>query len=104
MHRPRFSRLFFAWPGVLLLLAASASQAADPGVDFFEKNVRPVLVQHCYSCHSQEAKKQRGGLRLDTQAGLLKGGDSGPVVVPGTPSASLLLKAVRYTDSHLKMP
>ncbi len=77
--------------------------SADPGADFFETKVRPVLVEHCYPCHSAQAGKQRGGLRLDTRDGLLKGGDSGPALVPGKPSASLLVKAIRHVDD-LKMP
>jgi hypothetical protein len=104
MQQLRPSRWLFAWPWALLLAATAAGRGAEPGLDFFEKNVRPVLVQHCYGCHSQEAKKQRGGLLLDTRTGTLKGGDSGPAVVPGKPAASLLLQAVRYTDPRLKMP
>lgn len=84
------------------------SSAAGPdaaGIEFFEKKIRPVLVAHCYQCHSAEAakaKKLRGGLLLDSRDGLLKGGDSGPSLVPGKPTASLLIKAVQH-DS-LKMP
>src|SRR2546429_9821 len=67
----------------LLLL----TPAADPdGVSFFEKKIRPVLVEYCYKCHSAEAqakKKLRGALRLDTREGLLVGGDTGPAIVPG---------------------
>jgi hypothetical protein len=63
-----------------------------------------VLVEHCYSCHSTEAKKQRGNLLLDSREGARKGGDSGAAVVPGKPEQSLLLKAVRQTDEELKMP
>src|SRR5262249_17905689 len=64
----------------------------------------PVLVEHCYKCHAAEAGKPKGGLRLDSRAGLLQGGDTSPAVVPGKPNASLLLKAVRYTDEALRMP
>src|SRR5262245_59199156 len=78
--------------------------ASDPGTAFFEQKVRPVLVQHCYECHSAASKKQRGGLLLDTKDGLRKGGDSGPAVVPGKPAESLLLKAVRHTSTELRMP
>src|SRR5215208_2374473 len=84
------------------LTAPAASGAA--GVEFFEKKVRPVLVEHCYSCHSAQAKKQRGGLALDTREGLLKGGDRGPAVVPGKPDESLLIRAVRHADKALQMP
>src|SRR4051812_3615466 len=91
----------------LTLLAARGAAAPDKaGLDFFEKKVRPILVKHCYACHSAEArakKKLRGGLLLDTREGLLKGGDSGPAVVPGKPGDSLLIKALRH-DGDLKMP
>jgi mono/diheme cytochrome c family protein len=82
--------------------AAPASDRA--GVEFFEKHVRPVLVENCYKCHSAEAEKVKGGLLLDTREGLLKGGDSGPVIVAGDPDKSLLIKSVRYTDDNLQMP
>ena len=73
-------------------------QAAQ--IEFFEKHVRPVLAEHCYSCHGP--KKQNAGLRLDTTAGLRAGGDSGPVIIPGQPEKSLLLRAVRReTDSPM---
>jgi hypothetical protein len=78
--------------------------AADDGIDFFEKKIRPILVEHCYQCHAKDAKKQRGGLLLDSRAGIRKGGDTGPAVVPGKPAESLLLKAVRHVDPELKMP
>ncbi len=89
--------------GAVLAWVASVS-AADPGVDFFEKKIRPVLVEHCYQCHSVAAQKQKGGLVLDSRDALRKGGDSGPAVVPGKPLESLLLKAVRYTEEELRMP
>src|SRR5262245_7118856 len=75
------------------------------GIDFFEAKVRPVLVEHCYSCHSAgiPAKKLEGGLLLDSRDGLLKGGDTGPAFVSGKPADSLLVKALRY-DGDLKMP
>jgi len=73
-------------------------QAAQ--IEFFEKHVRPVLAEHCYSCHG--SKKQNAGLRLDTTAGLRAGGDSGPVIIPGQPEKSLLIRAVRReTDSPM---
>ena len=73
-------------------------------VAFFEKKVRPVLVQQCYECHSAQAKKVRGGLLLDTREGTRRGGEQGPAVVPGDPEASLLVQAVRYEDENLQMP
>ena len=83
---------------------ASASEPERAGSDFFETKVRPVLVEHCYACHSPQAKKLRGGLLLDTIEGMRKGGQSGPAVVPGKPEESLLVQAVRYDDELIKMP
>src|SRR6476619_3177762 len=83
--------------------ATAAPTKADPaGLDFFETKIRPVLVEHCYKCHAAEAKIIKGGLRLDSRAGLLKGGDTGPSVVPGQAEKSLLLKALKYDG--IEMP
>jgi hypothetical protein len=96
--------------GLLLLvlplwLGARPAQTAEPTVDdleFFEKKIRPVLVEQCHKCHIGD--KPKGKLLLDSRAGLLKGGDTGPAVVPGQPDKSLLLKAIRYTSDELRMP
>ena len=77
----------------------AACGAEDEGIKFFEQKIRPVLVQHCQSCHSVEAKeskKLQGGLFLDTAAGIAAGGDSGATLVKGKSAESLLLKALRY--------
>ena len=71
---------------------------------FFEKKIRPVLVEHCYECHSSTAKKIKGGLMLDSRAGVIKGGDNGPVISPGQPEASLLIQSIRHGDPALTMP
>jgi hypothetical protein len=90
---------------ILIFVAlAPALLAQDAGIEFFEKKIRPVLVEHCYECHSVSAKKVRGELLLDSREGVRKGGESGPVIVPGDPDKSLLIKAVRYTDAATKMP
>ncbi len=81
--------------------------AAEPGADsaeFFEKRIRPVLVERCYKCHSSGGEKIKGGLVLDTREGLLKGGDTRPAIVPGNPEKSLLIEALHYTNEDLKMP
>jgi len=93
------------FPRITTLLACSLTVAAraDEGMDFFEKKVRPLLVQRCLDCHSQE-KKVKGGLRLDTKEGWVIGGDSGPAIVPGEPDKSLFITAIRYTDLDLQMP
>jgi hypothetical protein len=79
---------------------ASVLSAAD--AEFFEKQVRPLLVQHCFECHS--AEKASGGLDLETRAGTLRGGDTGVAWVAGEPDASLLVQAVRYDKPDLQMP
>jgi hypothetical protein len=83
--------------------APGRAPAADQ-LAFFEKKIRPVLVGKCVECHSGEKNKLKGGLALDSTAGLLKGGDSGPTVVPGQPAESLLIKAIQHADPDLKMP
>ncbi|HEY0551578.1 MAG TPA: DUF1549 domain-containing protein, partial [Verrucomicrobiae bacterium] len=90
----------------VILAATFAGRAADEttGVEFFEKKIRPVLVESCYKCHSAQAEKVKGGLLLDTREAVLKGGDTGPALVAGDPEKSLLIKAVRYTDQDLQMP
>jgi hypothetical protein len=92
-----------------LLVFPATAVAAQPdanGVEFFEKKIRPVLVKHCYQCHSEDAqksKKLRGGLLLDSRAGILKGGDSGPALVPGKVKEGHLLQALQYSGD-VKMP
>jgi len=74
-----------------------ASKDHAAGVEFFEKQVRPLLVKHCLECHSSaDGKTVKGGLALDSRAAWMAGGESGPVIVPGDPDASLLIEAVRY--------
>jgi hypothetical protein len=100
----------------LLVLFAAFRPALSPAVSptttpeqiaFFEKNVRPVLVEHCYQCHSEKARnegKLKGGLFLDSREGVITGGDSGPAIVAGDPSKSLLANAVRWENSDTQMP
>jgi hypothetical protein len=83
---------------------ALTARGADPtpgSLEFFEKHVRPVLAEHCYSCHGD--KKQSAGLRLDTRAGVFKGTDGGPVVIKGEPDKSAMIKAIRHVG-EAKMP
>ncbi len=75
---------------------AGQNQGSEAQRAFFERKVRPVLVKHCYQCHSAEAESVHGGLLLDTRAGIRAGGEGGPAVVPGKPDESLLLEAIRY--------
>ncbi len=90
---------------VLGALPAVASAQADMSakVDFFERKIRPILVDNCYNCHSANTNS-KGGLRVDDRGGLTVGGNSGPAVVPGHPEKSLLLKAVRHVGASVKMP
>ncbi|MDR3459357.1 MAG: PSD1 and planctomycete cytochrome C domain-containing protein [Verrucomicrobiae bacterium] len=83
---------------------ALAADLTPSQLEFFESKIRPILVDNCYKCHSVDAEKIKGGLLLDSRDGVLKGGDSGKVIVPGDPEASLLIKAVRYGDPDLQMP
>ncbi|HEV7406447.1 MAG TPA: PSD1 and planctomycete cytochrome C domain-containing protein [Chthoniobacteraceae bacterium] len=97
--------------GVPLASWAALDPAApiDPPLDagqteFFEKNIRPVLADKCYKCHSAESTKVKGGLLLDTRQGIRAGGDTGHAVVPGSVSESLLVKALHWEDKDLRMP
>src|SRR4051794_32698082 len=92
--------------------SARAAEANKEGVEFFEKNIRPVLSESCYKCHSAEAvanKKLKGKFRADSLEGLTKGGESGkPGVVPGDPDKSSLILGIRYgytgDDESMNMP
>ena len=100
---PRFRLL----PLFCLFLALGVplpSLRAAESNEFFENKVRPLLTQHCYRCHSRQAKKLRGGLRVDSREALLAGGDSGPALVPGQPEKSRLIEAVGYKNVELQMP
>ena len=86
------------WP------SSSFSQETDPGIlEFFERHVRPLLVEHCYECHSA-ATETSGGLALDSRESLLKGGDSGSSIYANDPDRSLLMQAIEYRDPKLQMP
>lgn len=82
------------WPAIVL---------AEDDIAYFEKYIRPVLLDKCYSCHSAQAKSVKGGLYLDSKAGILQGGDSGSAIDLHSPSKSLLLQVLKY-DSEIKMP
>jgi hypothetical protein len=102
-------RTLIASAAVLALAARPSPALQQPpadreGIEFFEKKIRPVLVEKCYSCHSAQAPKLKGNLRLDSREGLLKGGDMGTALKPGDPDGSLLIQAIRYKDEDLRMP
>lgn len=98
--------LAFVVIGVLSLATSlAAEEQPEPTQEqltFFETKVRPVLVTHCYECHASDSKIVQGGLRLDSRAGLLHGGDTGPALVPGKADESLLIKALRHDG--IEMP
>src|SRR6056297_2714701 len=86
-----------------LLQQQAVGKPPAPGdLAFFENKIRPVLVKHCHECHAADAKELGGKLLLDSQAGILKGGESGPALVAGKPKTSLLIQALRYDG--LEMP
>jgi hypothetical protein len=87
-----------------LAMAADRALADDAGIEFFEKQVRPILVARCYECHSGTAKRLEGGLRLDSLAAAMKGGGTGPAVVPGKPKESLLVDAINYGELYQMPP
>jgi hypothetical protein len=80
----------------VVLFSASANAENTESVDWFEKKIRPVLVKHCYECHSASSKMIGGKLRLDYRDGLLKGGESGPSVSVGKAESSPLILALKY--------
>src|SRR6266403_603543 len=93
--------LAFFSTGMKSVPAAEINKHGSNQAEFFEKHVRPVLAENCFACHGPG--KQKGGLRLDSRAGLLAGGDSGPAMVTGNPDSSRLIQAIRYSGD-LRMP
>ncbi len=85
----------------LLTVAGGAHAGTD--LEFFENNIRPLLVKRCYECHSAD-EKIKAGLQLDVAEGWKQGGETGPALVPGDPELSLLIRAVRYQNADLEMP
>src|SRR5713226_3045242 len=92
----RFVPLLFLW-----VVAAPVWAQTPAATDFFEKKIRPILVNNCQACHN--AKIKTAGLDLSSAEGFLRGGQSGPIVVDGNPDASRLVKAIGYGES-MKMP
>ncbi|MFT7639658.1 MAG: hypothetical protein ACI9G1_001395, partial [Pirellulaceae bacterium] len=92
--------VLFALPS----FAVAAEEFSRAQLDFYEAKVRPVLVKHCYKCHSHKSGTSEAGLYLDSRAGMLKGGESGPAIVPGAAEKSLLIIAVGYGNDDLQMP
>lgn len=91
---------------IVACLTAGSMAAADDqaGIEFFEKRIRPVLVEHCYKCHSADAARRqelKGQLQLDTRAGVRQGGESGKALVPGKPAQSVLISALKHIDFEM---
>ncbi|MEC9093488.1 MAG: PSD1 and planctomycete cytochrome C domain-containing protein [Planctomycetota bacterium] len=92
---------------MVLTVPLSALHAQEKPLEdlaFFENKIRPILVAHCYECHSENSEDIMGGLLLDSKQSIRKGGDSGPAVVPGSPETSLLLESITYRNGDLQMP
>ena len=89
---------------VLLACCSGSSWAAQDKAEFFESRIRPILVKHCCECHSVESGKSKGGFRLDSRAGWMVGGDSGPAIVPGKPDESHVILAINRSVEMSEMP
>ena len=101
----RVTKFFFTLAALAMGAGSSPANADEAaGLEYFETHVRPLLVEHCYQCHSADAEKLKANLYLDSRAGWQTGGDSGPAIVPGDPDQSLLIQAVSHTNGDLKMP
>ena len=87
----------------LIVVFTPMIASANEGIVFFEKKIRPALEKYCYRCHSDVEKKIKGNLVVDTKSGLLQGGDSGPAIVPGNLSKSILWKSITYAND-MEMP
>ena len=102
---PWARRICFRLGWVAFIGFAAPLSAAEPdaaGIEFFERKLRPLLAENCFSCHGPE--KQKSHLRLDSPAAIREGGDGGAVIVPGQPEKSRLVIAVGYQNEELKMP
>ncbi len=92
----------FGWIG--RVSAQSDENISDADVEFFESKVRPILADHCFKCHGKDPQKFKGGLLLTSRQSILSGGDTGPAIVPGKPSESLLIDAINYGDVYQMPP
>lgn len=113
MHRGPWFFVVVCWSLTSLAGEAARGQSGPLGfveeptaeqIAFFEKKIRPVLIEHCYKCHSTNAEKVRGELLLDSRAGVRAGGINGPIIVPGRPEKSPLIRALRHIDPDTAMP
>ncbi|MXW08705.1 MAG: hypothetical protein F4Z78_02660, partial [Gammaproteobacteria bacterium] len=93
-----FGALLFALLGTLAPAVPASAQSAE---EFFENRVRPVLAESCMDCHG---RLRRGNLRLNSREAMMRGGDSGPAIIPGDPDGSLLIQTVRHEIEGQEMP
>lgn len=100
----RSHRSVLCFAAVVLTASDALAQTSDEGMRFFESSIRPVLVRHCYECHSVESGKARGGLKVDSAEALRRGGDTGPAVVPRNLQKSLLHEVLLYGEDSFQMP
>ncbi|MFN5730467.1 MAG: c-type cytochrome domain-containing protein, partial [Planctomyces sp.] len=104
MHPQQFVCFLLTLPVACLFPLHCCAGSADDTVDF-NRDVRPILANHCWSCHGRDEASRKAGLRLDTREAALAAGDSGqPALVPGQPAASALLQRIHATDSDEIMP
>ncbi len=89
---------------LVVLASCRDLRGTDDGAAFFERRIRPLLIEHCYECHSEQAGTREGGLLLDRERGWLQGGNTGKAVVPGEPQLSRLIAAISHTNDTLQMP
>src|SRR3954453_8748868 len=99
--RRKWLRFPVAVVALVLGCLCRGEELAKDQVEFFESKIRPVLVEHCYECHSAKSEKLKGKLQLDNREAARKGGETGPAVVPGDPDASLVLQALRYENFEM---
>jgi hypothetical protein len=98
-----YRSIYLPWIAVGLLSSFATAAEEPSGLELFEKKIRPVLIEHCYECHSSKSKVLKAGLLLDSRDGWKRGGDSGPAIVVGKPAESLLIQALKYQDG-IEMP
>ena len=104
MPRPAIYLPFLLALSAIPFPALAEEKLSSQELQFFENKVRPLLVERCYKCHSAGRKAPKAELFLDNRQGVLEGGESGPAIVPGKPSRSLLIEAIRYENPDLQMP
>ena len=104
--RPLYFLLLYSFVVLANEVVAADRDAkfTDEQIEFFEKDIRPLLIRRCYSCHGPDAKELKGGLRMVTRASLIKGGDTGAAIIPGDAKKSLLIDAINYGEVYQMPP